>query len=85
MTVMLSHAPNPDIIGGYWDEPAEPGNFRKVEVKDFDEASRICCEYIARNGLGGGNWTGGAIIEGEKVVARISYNGRIWPDRRVSA
>jgi hypothetical protein len=50
-------------------------------VADLEDASRVCCEYIANNDLGCGNWAGGKVRDAEtqEVVAEISYNGRIWP------
>jgi hypothetical protein len=81
--VHLSHGPNPDLqysggySSGYWgDTPAEGA--KNVEVSTLADASDVVLAYIGRNGLGGGNWTGGQVIKGGKVVARISYNGRIW-------
>lgn len=79
MKVALSHCKNPDI-GGYWQTPVDSGRKRSVDVKDFAEASKVCREFIERNGLGGGNWNGGEIREGGKIIARVSYNGRVWPD-----
>lgn len=49
-----------------------------VEVKDLKEASRICSSFIEENDLGAGNWTGGDVYEGENIIARVSYNGRVW-------
>lgn len=79
LTVQLSHSANPDIMGGYWQEPMDSGRAQRVMVTSLESASRICREYIDRNTLGGGNWTGGTVRDGSKVVAKISYNGRIWP------
>lgn len=80
MEVILRHDPNPDIPG-YWSPPVEDGRPRSVAVTSMEEASRVCREYIESNELGGGNWTGGDVINAGKKVARISYNGRIWwPD-----
>jgi hypothetical protein len=77
LTVELAHARNPDIRGGYWAEVPPKGK-RLVPVADFAEASRVCQAFINQYGLGGGNWTGGKIRQGGKVVARVSYNGRVW-------
>lgn len=72
----LSHAKNPDIAGGYWDEPID--GRAKVDVATMQEAAQVCRAYIDRNGLGAGNWTGGKLYQGKKQVARVSYNGRVW-------
>jgi hypothetical protein len=50
-----------------------------VAVDDFPAASKACRDYIEENDLGGGNWTGGDIRENGKVVAKVSYNGTVWP------
>jgi hypothetical protein len=75
--VVLDHGPNPDIRGGYWG-PAPGEGKTSVPVKTFAEASRACRRYIEENGLGGGNWSGGQVYCGRKLVARVSYNGRVW-------
>lgn len=77
MEVILRHDANPDIPG-YWSPPVDDGRPKAVTVASLEEASRVCREYIERNELGGGNWTGGDVTEGGQVIARISYNGRIW-------
>jgi hypothetical protein len=76
-TVTLSHATNPDIPGGYWDGRPSEGR-ATVEAETMQSAARMCRDYIERNGLGAGNWTGGKVREGGKQVARVSYNGRVW-------
>lgn len=50
-----------------------------VGVQDFREASKRCLTFIAKNSLGGGNWSGGQIHDrDENLVANVSYNGRVW-------
>lgn len=50
-----------------------------VPIKSFEEASAVCVEYIQLNDLGSGAWIGGQILDDSmKVIAYISYNGRIW-------
>lgn len=50
-----------------------------IEVVDFAEASQECRSFIERNGLGGGNWSGGSIVDAEgKLVGQVSYNGKVW-------
>ena len=76
-TVHLSHAANPDIPGGYYGfkRPAK----LKASVPTLTDAAKICLEYIDHNDLGGGNWTGGQVFKGKEQVAKVSYNGRVWP------
>jgi len=79
--VELAHEPNPDLDYGYWDAPVDPGDPKWVAVKDLDEASSVARRYITRNQLGGGNWAGGRVKCGGKIVARVAYNGRIRPPK----
>jgi hypothetical protein len=55
------------------------GRRKLVEVASLQEASRAVREYIEADGLGSSAWEGGEVTEGRKVVARVSYNGRVWP------
>ena len=80
--VKLSHARNPDIDGGYWQQPIDDGTTVWKAVTDIPEASQVVRAYIDRNGLGSGNFTGGQVVHAiqgkHKPFARISYNGRAW-------
>lgn len=54
-----------------------------VEVKSFKEASNTCVDFCDKNELGGGNWTGGDIKDDKgKLIAYVSYNGRVWESRQ---
>lgn len=77
LTVELKHASNPDIAGGYW-EGAPPKGKKIIAVASILQASIACSAFISEWGLGGGNWTVGAVRQGGKIIARISYNGRSW-------
>ena len=78
MTVKLSSCGNPD----FRQNPNEPlfGCPKEVyvEVATLKGASLICLKYIDSWELGGGNWDGGQVYEGNKQIARVSYNGRVW-------
>lgn len=78
ITVDLSHAPNPDIEGGYWTPPIDRGVLMRTCVRSLKHASNRCLAYIAKNHLGGGNWDGGLICRNGKPIGRVSYNGRVW-------
>jgi len=76
--VLLKHSSNPDIKGGYWEPPIDKKS-KTVSVTSLKDASKACLDFIDRNGLGGGNWTGGKVTDDkDNHVANISYNGRIW-------
>jgi hypothetical protein len=50
-----------------------------VEVDSMAEASRRCRDYIEEHALGAGHWTGGRIRnEAGKMLAYVSYNGKVW-------
>jgi hypothetical protein len=85
--VLLSNCGNIDL----GQDPTQPmygtesGVWKKVA--DLDAASQVCRDYLDDNDLGSGNWTGGDVrnAETQEVVAKISYNGRIWPVDEPSA
>lgn len=53
---------------------------REVSVRDFAEASGRCRGFIDEHGLGSSDWAGGDVRDSDgAVVARVSYNGRVWP------
>jgi hypothetical protein len=80
LTLELSHHENPDInAGGYWTPNHGNGAPFTVEVADYAEASEKCLAFIAGHELGAGNWGGGKISQGGKVVAHVAYNGRVFP------
>lgn len=48
-------------------------------VDSFKDASRAVRHFIETNNLGSGNWTGGRIFDDQdRVVGRVSFNGRVW-------
>ncbi len=82
MRVKLESVGNPD----YRQDPekplwgAEPN--RIVPVDSFKQASDECIKFIDENELGGGNWSGGDILNDEgEVIASVSYNGRVWDNK----
>jgi hypothetical protein len=44
----------------------------------LDAASRAVRAYIKEHDIPSSRFTGGDVAEGGQIVARISYNGRIW-------
>lgn len=49
-----------------------------VNVNSIEGCQAAVREYIERNDLGAGNWTGGQVYEGDKLIGNISYNSRFW-------
>ena len=79
MELILAHASNPDIAGGYWQPSVDPKR-TVVEVPSLAAARSAFIAWRDRNGLGSGNIArdGGLVSEGKKPLARISYNGKVW-------
>lgn len=69
--------PNSNIVNGvkvrcYW-----------AMGETIDDVVKEARRYIERFNLGAGNWNGGKIIlDDYSVVGYMSYNGRVWSERR---
>lgn len=55
------------------------GHQELKEVSSYEEASRVVREYIKERNLGNSQWMGGSVQEDGKAIARVSYNGVVWP------
>lgn len=62
------------------------------EVEDFKAASRAVRKYIEENDLGAGcseesyAFAGGEVYSDDmKVIAKVSYNGRVWEPTKMAA
>jgi len=83
----LAHGQNVDLMwgqgngSGYRQSPEDPHS-QTITVSSLKEASERFSEWITRNGLGAGNLArnAGTITEAKskKVIACVSYNGRVW-------
>jgi len=56
-----------------------------IVVSDLDEASKIIRQTIDQRFMGSTDWysnysQNGLVFEGPRQIAKISYNGRIWPE-----
>jgi hypothetical protein len=85
--IELSAAPNPDFLdeNPELQDPKATLSIPKklVRVKSLSEASAVARRFIYQNGLGGGNWTGGKVYDQHgKLVAYVSFNGRVWDSDR---
>lgn len=75
--VTLSSVGNPDH--GQNPDHSLPGlKSSKVAVTTKQEAAEACRKFIDDNQLGSGNWSGGDVFSEGNLVARVSYNGRVW-------
>jgi hypothetical protein len=83
--VLLSNRGNPD----YHQDPDKPMHGTPddawFKTQDIEAAKRLCHVYIADHDLGGGNWTGGVVLQtggnviGALVLGKIAYNGEFFP------
>ena len=81
--VQLASDANPDYITNFRGLIEQLGkmtiNPLYVPCECLEQASAICQHFIDINGLGGGNFTGGRVVDEQfNFVARISYNGCAW-------
>ena len=47
------------------------------QVNSLEEASQACRDYIDKYNLGSSGFTGGIVLQDNKPVAVVSYNGRV--------
>lgn len=47
------------------------------QVSSLEEASQACKEYIEKHNLGSSGFTGGIVLQDDKPVAVVSYNGSV--------
>ena len=77
--VLLANRGNPD----YGQDPDKPLPGSPADsyapATSWAEASALCRRYINEHALGGGNWAGGRVEDGQGAyVARVAYNGRVF-------
>lgn len=79
MTVTLKSVGNIDHGQDPTKQKLGASKDKNVKVNSFLEAQQKCMKFIDKNNLGGGNWSGGHIKDNTgKIIAHISYNGRVW-------
>jgi len=73
--LILRSCGNPD----FGQDPSQPMSpTEDIAVDTLRQAAQVARAYIVRHNLGGGNFPTPNVFKGDQVVARISYNGRIW-------
>ena len=82
LAVLCTSVGNPDFRQDP-NSDISPSQFYAVNT--LAEASKKCRQYIEDWDLGGGNWNGGQVydIDG-KIIAHISYNGKVWQDKEAN-
>ena len=55
-------------------------NSKAFKVSGFEEASRVYSTVRDKSGKGASKWADGFVTDiNGTTIARISYNGRVWP------
>lgn len=49
-----------------------------IELRTLAGAGNALRSYVERHDLGGGNLPRTGVFKGNREVARVSYNGRVW-------
>jgi hypothetical protein len=73
--LILRSVGNPDLGQNPW-QPISPTE--KIMVSKLQNAAEAARAYIVRHDLGSGNFPIVRVLEDDRVVARITYNGRVW-------
>jgi hypothetical protein len=60
------------------------GSRASFEVSSFEEASRVYARYRDASFQGASTFPDGVILDGNRTIARVSYNGKVWPPRKWS-
>ena len=48
-----------------------------VPARSISECAALVRAFILNNDLGARDWIAGEVYEGQKLVARLAYNGRV--------
>jgi hypothetical protein len=60
------------------------GNRTSFKVSSLEEASRLYAQYRDATLEGASTFPDGAILDGTRIIARVSYNAKVWPPKRWS-
>jgi len=78
MILTLSSAGNPDHGQNPYEQMFGCEDNYTTIVNSFDEATEQCRNFIEKNGLGNGNWSGGKIFDDDNnLIAKVAYNGKV--------
>jgi hypothetical protein len=58
------------------------GNRASIRVFSFEQASLLYRQYRDSTLEGASTFPDGTILDGTRTIARVSYNGKIWPPRK---
>jgi hypothetical protein len=60
------------------------GNRASFKVDSFEEASRVYAHYRDASLEGASTFPDGTILHGTRILARVSYNAKVWPPEKWS-
>jgi hypothetical protein len=60
------------------------GSRASFNVTSFEEASRLYAQYRDASLEGASTFPDGAILDGARLIARVSYNAKVWPPTKWS-
>lgn len=60
------------------------GNRASFNVSSLEQASLLYGQYRDASLEGASTFPDGSILDGRRTVARVSYNGKVWPPARWS-
>jgi hypothetical protein len=58
------------------------GNRATFKIASFEEASRIYAHCRDASLEGTSTFPDGVILDGTRIIARVSYNAKVWPPKR---
>jgi hypothetical protein len=60
------------------------GSRFSIEVATFEDASRVYARYRDASFEGASTFPDGVILDGNRTIARVSYNAKVWPPEKWS-
>jgi len=78
MVLTLEASPN---VYSWEDHSKFPIEKQEIRVSSYEQARQHTLEFIKKYDLGGSNISSGKIFENGKLIAKVTYGGRvIFPD-----
>lgn len=79
--LILQACGNPDHKENPWDNIVDGRHIQanQKSCNTIEECQKAVRDYIEKNSLGAGNWSGGFVLnEHNNQIGYISYNGKYW-------
>lgn len=58
------------------------GSRASIEVSSFEDASQLYAQYRDASLEGASTFPDGTVLDGNRIIARVSYNAKVWPPTR---